>query len=105
VVSFKVTTHEAHMGLDDLMHPPDQVVHPEILSELALQDCAAALISVQLQRILSEGLAGYRTGMDTGTADVSVPLDHRHTLARLGSLNCSLLTGRPAADDQNVVVV
>src|SRR6478609_7482280 len=58
----------------------------------------------QVEDGLAQGFAGNGAGMDANAADHLLPLDDANVFSELGGLNRRLLTGRPRANDQKVVV-
>src|SRR6476646_11568142 len=58
----------------------------------------------QVEDGLAQGFAGNGAGMDANAADHLLPLDDADVFSELGGLNGGLLTGRPRANDQKVVV-
>ena len=99
-----------HQHLDFVADGNVQTLHQVLGGDALLNPIAAAIEPAltpagQVQHRFAQGFAGNGAGMHAGPTDGERALDQGHAAAKLGRLNRGLLTGRAAADDDEIVFV
>ena len=105
-VAHELVLQHLDLVVERLVQPLDQVADRDVLLDPVAAPVEAALAPArQVEHRLAQRLRRDRAGMHRDAAEPPALVDHQHGLAELGRLDGGAPAGRPAADDDHVVVI
>ncbi len=104
-VAHELVLQHLDLVVERLVQALDQIADGNVLLDPVAASVEAALAPArEVEHRLAQRLGGNRAGMHGNTAQAPAPVDHQNRFAELGRLHGGAASGRPAADDQHVVV-
>jgi hypothetical protein len=105
-IAVELMLQHLDLVVERLAQPHHKLTGGDVLLDAIGAAVEAALAPArQIEHRLAQGLRRNGPGMHRHAADAAALLDHQHRFAELGRLHRGPPPGRPAADDDHVVVV
>src|SRR6266446_2507437 len=105
-VASELLTDDGRLSGDNSIHALHQIGDADLLFEFVIATVKGTLaIAGQVEHGFAERLAGYGAGVQGHTSRHLTAVNHRHAFTQFGRSNRALLTGRAAADDDQIKMI